>query len=148
MIVKQDLWNLVDLPAIYVVTTNSYIKNNGSLVMGRGAASQAVNKIPGIAFDCGKAIANVGDPYSFLVIHHPTQIKAGFGIFQVKRFWGSDAELSLIEQSANRLSEFARKYPNLTIRMNYPGIGNGGLSREDVEPLIKELAKVVTICYN
>lgn len=148
MIVKEELWKKVALPAMYVVTTNSFVKINDELVMGRGAARQAVDNIPGIALECGKIIRErKGDDYSFLVIRPATHNEAGFGIFQVKRFWGEDAKLPLIKNSALKLWSWAMLNQDVNIRMNYPGIGNGKLSREDVEPLIKRLAEIVTICY-
>jgi len=145
-IVKENLWNEVDHPSLYVVTTNAFIKKNGDLVMGAGAAQQAVNGLPTIARECAKVITH-GETYGFRIVRRPTDTHRGFGIFQVKRFWMEDADTKLIEISAGSLIAYAINHSGVSIRMNYPGIGNGKLSKEEVAPLIDELANYVTICY-
>ncbi len=146
-IVKENLWNEVDHPSLYIVTTNAFIKKNGDLVMGAGAAKQAVDGLPTIAQECAKVIEH-GETYGFRVVRHPTSSRRGFGIFQVKKFWMDNADTKLIEISAGSLITYSINHSKVNIRMNYPGIGNGKLSKDDVAPLIQELATYVTICYN
>ena len=146
-IVKENLWDKVDHPSLYIVINHSFINKNGDLVMGAGAAKQAVNGIPNIARECAKVITH-GETYGFRVVRHPTNISRGFGIFQVKKFWMEDADTNLIEISAGSLITYAINHSSVNIRMNYPGIGNGKLPKDEVAPLIEELATYVTICYN
>ena len=143
---RQELWMNVPKPVMYVVTTNAFVKTNGELVMGRGAAYQATKRIPFIAKRCAESIDH-GMVYGFQVVYPAGVHQPGFGIFQVKRYWMDDASLMLIKKSAGMLERYARMSPGLKIRLNFPGIGNGKLSRSDVEPLLTDLAKVVTICY-
>ncbi len=148
-IVQEDLWKPCDM---WIVTTNSFIKRNGALAMGKGAAKQAVERFPHIPSIAGKIVLNTGgrnftQTYGFLVTHYPTDEHYGFGIFQVKGHWREWASLDYIKTSVDMLTEYANKWFELDIRMNYPGIGNGGLKREDVEPLITSLPDNVTICY-
>ena len=146
MIVREELWIKTPGLTTYVVTTNASVKTNGELVMGRGAAAQAVARLPRIAKQCGDHIDH-GMTYGFLMIHAPSYSHPGFGIFQVKKYWMDDADLGLIAIATSDLLQYAKANPLVNIRMNYPGIGNGKLSRANVEPLLTDLADYVTICY-
>lgn len=143
-IVREELWTPVELPVVYAVTTNAMVTAKG-LVMGRGAALQARNKIPGIAQEAGWALK--GDrSYYWRIVRPPTEEKAGFGVFQVKYHWGETANLKLIEKSVRHLAEWCSLNPAVTVRMNYPGIGNGKRTTEEVEPLLEPLPNTVWIC--
>lgn len=158
-IVKEELLHVKDLPTMVVITTNSIVKGNGALVMGAGAARQVRDKVPGIDKECGSAIiarkerdtfARNQDMYGFLEVRPWTRPgKGGFGIFQVKRHFKSEAQIDLINYSCQTLSQWMRgnefKCP---VRMNFPGIGNGKLKREKVEPILRAHFKElpVTVC--
>jgi len=156
-IVHEDLWQ-AELPVMIVVTTNAII-SNGRLVMGAGAAKQAKDRDNNLPFECANKIqfvqlANWTSAfrvmYGFLEVRPWTRPgKAGFGIFQTKRHSKSDAGIDLINFSCQTLSQWIRRNEfACPVRMNFPGIGNGGLAREMVEPILwahlKELP--VTIC--
>jgi hypothetical protein len=150
-IVRENLWILPPAPGMIVVTTNGAVNKDGELVMGRGAALEAKQRIPGIAKEAGALLWGIGceNPaiYHWLVMRAPYRPgKVGFGLFQVKRVWSDDASLDMIRKSAQALAEYAKANPTLNIRMNYPGIGNGRLKRNDVEPLLCVLPDNVTIC--
>ena len=163
-IVREELWKHPGFPGMIVVTTNATIKSNNGLVMGRGAAREARDRISCIDQECGLAIkaainrsyqlrdkpapdqyVSVG--YYFLEVRPPTEDKVGFGIFQVKVHYAEAAEVELIRRSAARLADYARQHPDTAIRMNYPGIGHGHLSRSEVEPLLADLPDNITICW-
>ncbi|MCP4539460.1 MAG: hypothetical protein GY832_20170 [Chloroflexi bacterium] len=151
-IVPHDLWESPGLPGMWVVTTNSYIKHNGALVMGRGAARQAMDKLPNIEYLSGAAVERISGrdfakAYGFLVVVPPTDTAVGFGVFQVKWHWKDPANLGLIQMSVSALAEYADINPDVSIRMNYPGIGNGRLKRSEVGPLLTPLPENVTICW-
>ena len=168
-IVREELWRHPGFPGMIVVTTNATIRYAGSLVMGCGAALQAVKRIPGIDMECGQAVKAAidrsvlnyqlaGEPapsqyawagYYFLAVRHPKpkEMKVGFGIFQVKVHYSQRAELELIRRSTSMLDKYARHHSGTQIRMNYPGIGAGRLPRGKIEPLLKKLPDNVTICW-
>ncbi len=112
-------------------TGNAFVKKDGGLVMGRGAAQQVRDTYPGADRWFGARIDRQGDEYG--VIINP---KTGFGVFQVKTHFKDEASLSLISHSANVLRVVAWTFPDILFRCNYPGIGNGKLSRDDVEPIL------------
>lgn len=160
---KEELWTPQPYPGLYLVTTNSSINKRGELVMGRGAALQATKRIPSIAKEAAQKILEWREKsgrheYLLLIIREPrpAQNRYGFGIFQVKTIWNAPADLQLISASLNALRTYAYGRPELSIRMNYPGIGYGGLSRKIVGTIIEPklmkgiyptIPKNVTICF-
>jgi hypothetical protein len=154
-IVQEDLWKHPGFPGLILVTANNSIKMNGALVMGRGAAAEAKAKIRGIDVQAGKKLSGifrkqrpgVRGQYGLTLVRVPTEEKIGLGLFQVKTHFASTATLGLIELSTRLLAQYAMMYPELNIRMNYPGIGYGGLERAVVEPILAPLPDNVTICW-
>lgn len=136
-VVHHDMWTY---PAdIRIVTTNSYINKLGELVMGRGAALEAKTRYPDLPKMAGKVIRHMSD---YGVLYFPT---LRIGLFQVKRHWRDDADLSLIHESAFWLHMFAQCVSG-TIVLNYPGIGNGRLPEHEVEREIRDLPDNVIVC--
>lgn len=118
-----------------IVTTNSTIKKDGAVVMGRGAAFQLKNKEMGIDRIFGRLITmrcHSGGFYG-LVLH------SYLGAFQVKYHFKDKAELSLIRKSTRRLKIIAQIKPDCIFNLNFPGICNGKLKREHVLPIITKL---------
>ena len=149
MLFNQDLWMKVQLPVTYVVTTNAFVKKTGELVMGRGAAFQATQRIPGIAKEAADVINAHSKSYGYLPVLEATEAAAGFSLFQVKLNWWDDADLELIRISTGVLLRAATDNPEMKFRLNYPGIGNGNLNRELVAPIIRELTShpMITVVY-
>jgi hypothetical protein len=152
-LVKGNLWDSRD--DLILVTCNSYIKKDGALVMGRGAALEMKTKFPKIDYRFGKMInyysKHLGyygvfilDPNAGPAEYVPSEQK--LGIFQVKYHFKDKADLLLIKMSTRELVRDFYKYSFLhTVSMNFPGIGYGGISREDVLPIIEGLSDQVTI---
>jgi hypothetical protein len=145
---------------LILVTTNSYVRSNGTLVMGRGAAAQVRQHLPGAEAIFGHRVraitqGHVFSKYGVLigpcpvchVDHNPQVHMAGpqiqWGIFQVKYHWGRPAIPELISYSCTKLQEISHLYPSISL--NFPGIGNGGLGRDEVLPLIEGLPGNVTV---
>lgn len=119
---------------VYLFTGNSYIKRNGALVMGRGAALEVRDMYPGIDRQLGQQITHLGF-YGLLI---GSTMKPNIGIFQVKYRYNDKAQLELIERSVAALDQYALAF-GTAIHMNYPGVGNGGLLATDVAPLLASL---------
>lgn len=161
---KGNMWNATrDRAAdVYLVTTNNYLRNNGSLVMGRGAASQVTRMWTGIDMEFGGLIeaeavrqAATGEcrnavklEYGVLVAPSPYALKGRdvwLGIFQVKYRWWDSADLGLIERSVGVLGKWVEANPGMRVALNFPGIGNGHLKRADVMPMVERLPDAVTV---
>lgn len=145
-LVKADMW---EMEGLKVITTNESIRRDGKLVMGRGAALEASMRYQELAAMAGNRIRNWklehGDkPYKLLFLEVEPWVR--IGLFQVKYAWNQRASTDLIEQSTRELKRFAEGYEKAIV-LNYPGIGNGGLTPALVEPIIQVLPDNVTVVY-
>jgi len=118
-----------------IVTTNSFLTSEVKLVMGRGAAWILKMKVPGIDWIFGRIIYETcGHLGRYgLLFHHR------YGALQVKYRFDEKARVDLIEFSLEKLAEKADEFPKSRFNINYPGIGNGRLSKEEVGPLLEVL---------
>jgi hypothetical protein len=114
--------------------------------MGRGLARQARDRFPGLDKAVGRQIlhlcGNLGE-YGLLV--SPRWPETKLGAFQVKLHYRQPAGLELIRYSTAALCTWCVEHPDASIHLNYPGIGNGRLQREDVLPIIAQLPAQVTV---
>jgi len=116
-----------------VTTSNSFTKD-GRLVMGKGAA-----------LDLKKKVVDIDRTFADLLRTRTTNNFYGFviwekyGIFQVKYNFKDPAVLDLIRASTYVLTKFAKSHKDWTFAMNYPGIGAGQLSIEEVMPIVSKL---------
>jgi hypothetical protein len=150
-----NMWTAYENADLYLITTNSTLKKGThALIMGRGITRQARDRFPGLDVALGKQILNVcGNPstllrtgqghYSLLV--SPRWPQARLGAFQVKRHYAQPASLELVRHSTAVLCAWCTEHPNALVHLNFPGIGNGRLSREDVLPIIMPLPDQVAI---
>jgi hypothetical protein len=136
-----------DYPAVLLFTGNRYIKKDGGIVMGRGAAKQVRDSYPGIDKIMGKIVSR-SKPSArvlFTDIASDKPITQILGWFQVKDNWYDNADLDLIQEATDQLRAIALRSPKVTLHMNYPGIGNGKLSQDDVQPILLSLPDNVRI---
>lgn len=142
---RGNMWDVFGETDCFIITTNTIIKNNGALVMGRGIAAQMRDRVEDIDkfYATMISIKDRRHP-GFVQGYHP--VAGPVGSFQVKYAWNQAALLHLIALSTYELCNVAW-YEGADYRfdLNFPGIGNGGLDREDVLPIIQQLPDNVHI---
>ena len=130
---------------ILLVTCNSYIRTDGALVMGRGAAKEMRDSIKGIDKIFGDVVlrkyGNLGKYGVILVVSQ----KRGLGVFQVKHHFKDKASLDLIKFSVKELIYHAERLGSHIFHLNFPGIGNGRLNKKEVLPLLTNLPDNVIV---
>lgn len=129
-----ELWDLWGMPGFLIcITTNGTVNRLGELVMGRGCARQAKERIPGLAKELARAVMAHGN----VVMRHRA---SGIVTFPVKWHWEDRADLDLIKQSAMSLKKTALNDPGTTYVLPRPGCGNGRLDWETmVKPLLERV---------
>lgn len=149
--------NMWDEPAdLVLVTTNTSVNWRNELVMGRGAAKEAAARNPGLALALGRMLKKQPKWTAYGVVlsdHVDAGTGARVGAFQVKWTWDRPAEAALIKASVYTFMDFYSGLcgPELQelfrgrVSLNFPGIGNGRLKREDVLPLVEKLPGNVTV---
>lgn len=145
MILKTgDMWNAWDRVDLFLITTNAIVTKDQRLVMGRGIARQARDRFPGLDLMLGGEIRYVvGWKYGLFISNGWPEKK--LGCFQVKVDWKDKADLKLISLSTAMLLNWCEKHPKAIVALNFPGIGNGGLPRNQVLPIISTLSSTVEV---
>lgn len=131
---KANLWTF---PAeLKCITTNGFIKRDGTSVMGRGCAREAALRYPDLPAILGRSLADQGN--------HVTELKYHILSFPVKHNWWEKADLELIRRSAEELQGIINfRYDNLQaingVVLPRPGCGNGHLTWEQVKPILESI---------
>lgn len=135
------MWDIFGKTGLFLITTNPIRRKDGAVVMGRGIAKEAALRFPELPFDFGRRL----DPavVGYQACASPTGVIKTYdqqevGFFMVKRHWKEAAVPEIIDDSVVDLMEWAC-HSFARIDLNFPGIGNGKLKREDVLPIIERL---------
>lgn len=141
-----NMWTAYTTADLFLVSTNSTIRQDGALVMGRGIARQAKERFPGLDAALGRQVqALCGNQGIYGLLVSPRWPAAKLGAFQVKQHYSQPASLELIRRSTAALCAWCADHPDAQVALNFPGIGNGRLRRADVLPIIAQLPDRVAI---
>ena len=139
-----DIFKDVDSLDYVCITTNSTLNKAGELIMGAGIAKDAKTLYPDLPLLYGKQIKEkkvVGGFYGCLLA------KEKFIAFQTKLHWKESSPISVVEKSIFMLSRLATKYNDKVFGLPFPAINNGGLSPNDVYPLLIKLPDNVIVYH-
>lgn len=143
---RGNMWNAFENTDAFCITTNSYIRNDGEVVMGRGIAKQAKQLFEDLPLALGNKIEESCGHLGTYGLMPSNRSKIDQMVaFQVKTHFKNDADLSLIEGSAKALGQMAYTYSDRRFDLNFPGIGNGGRSQDEVMPIVEQLPDNVHI---
>ena len=152
---KQNIVDLWKSGKIVCVTTNGYIKKDGSSVMGRGNALAMANAVPNLSKKLGEHLRKYGNIVRFIenqIICFP--VKPTFGKLEnaldhikgrykqtdtIPGFW-CKASLEIIKSSMQQLNNLIKDRKLTEVYLPIPGVSNGALTFKDVEPIL-ELAR-------
>lgn len=126
-----DLWDK-EFSGWKGVPTNGVRRKDGSLVMGRGVATQAKARYPGIDTALGSLVGKLGNTVFFF---------DGVKLFSfpTKEHWNEDSNLDLIEASSKKLADFARNRSSETFFLPRVGTGEGNLPWAVVKARIESI---------
>ena len=144
MILEQgNMWDVYGKTNLFLITTNPIVTKAGKLVMGRGIAAQMRDNFPGSDVEFANLVRAFPQHHVMSMSYDPVFGRQHVGFFMVKLHWNDPAHIPTIMRSTARLIEIAPMYAR--IDLNFPGIGNGKLKREDVLPIIEQLPDNVHI---
>ena len=132
---KGDLWELGRAGDAIVVTTNGTLRKNGENVMGGGCALEAALLFPWLPAELGRRIDKKGNHVH--VFHYDS--RHAIVTFPTKQNVERKSILPLIIRSTNELVEYADDYDWEKVVMPRPGCGLGGLSWQEVGPMLSEM---------
>lgn len=141
---RGNMWDVFGKTDLFLITTNPIVRKDGAAVMGRGIALEAAKKYPEIQRSFGQWL-QATDSCRASCGWICTLEGQDVGYFMVKNHWASNADPSIISKSVASLLEWMLDFQFERIDLNFPGIGNGKLKREDVLPLLEPLPDNVHI---
>lgn len=146
---RGDMWSVFGKTDLFLITTNPIINKQGLAVMGRGIAKQMADRYPEVREDFAQAMHMLRDtdcwPCYTDTIGGYGYPKQTVGFFMVKDHWAAPARLDIIQKSVDELCAWLQDDPKERVDLNFPGIGNGRLSREEVLPLLQKLPDSVHV---
>lgn len=137
--VEGDLWDFHRKGHWVVITTNGFVRKNGSAVMGRGVAKQAAKRFPGIERGLGERIKATGN------VVHPFVQPVRIFTFPVKHNWWEKADLALIDKSVWQLIYLVTEMQLDRVCLPRVGCGNGERTWEEVKSLLEPLDERFTV---
>lgn len=145
--VTGDLWTFRHSKKIVrCITTNGFVKADGRAVMGKGCAWEAAERFPQLPAKVGEHIRKNGNVVGlFPLLESFTLSDTTVLTFPVKHVWWDRADLKLIQQSADALCDIACGVLDTVYILARPGCGNGGLTWEQVKPVIDFLPDNVLV---
>ena len=131
-----DLWDVAKRADAVVVTTNAFVKRNGKAAMTAGCALEAAERWPWLSKVVGDRLKRHGN--------HVHAVWDGISeqwivTYPVKVHWRDDADLDLIQRSAQELKDLADRLDWRRVVLPRPGCGYGRRDWKDVEPLLGAL---------
>lgn len=137
-LVGGDVFSAVGVVDWLLIPTNAVVKYSGELVMGAGVAKLARDRYPGLALDLGSQLAQRGYGHYGVLISNIQDHGTYIGAFQSKLHWQEPSDAALIWSSLEKLADCLRDSPEpLYVAMPIPGIGLGGLPREEVMGMLE-----------
>lgn len=135
---KGNMWDVFG-QGIFMITTNPIRRNDGAVVMGRGIALEAKTRFPKLPYDFGNALDQLHPELDQQFVGRiGTYDNTDIYFFMVKDHWNSPAKMDIIASSCFYLKH-GFDWQSRRIDLNFPGIGNGKLPREQVLYLLEDL---------
>jgi hypothetical protein len=128
--IRGDIWDYLR-QGIIAITTNGQVTARGEAVFGRGCARQARERFPELPLQLGELLRRHGN--------HVHPLDHGIVSFPVEESPWETPELRLIRRSALELRQLADREGWPLIVVPRPGCGGGGLSWQEVRPLLADL---------
>jgi hypothetical protein len=123
-----DIW-AHGATSIIAITTNGSLTPDSRAIFGRGVARQAAKRFPELAIILGSLLKELGN--------HVYDLGSGIVTFPVEETPWSLPDLRLIARSAQELRLLADQSGWQRIVVPRPGCGGGGLSWQEVRPLLE-----------
>ena len=136
-IFSNTILNIADAICI---TTNGFIKKDGTAVMGAGVAKIARDSFDGISSDLAHLIKLNGNKVQIIRWMGYNKGEIAMIAFPTKHNFWEKSDIKLIEKSARQLKEMTDFHDWRKVILPRPGCSNGKLSWiVDVKPVIEKI---------
>jgi hypothetical protein len=125
--ISGNIWDHLGTATV-AITTNGLVTKTGRAVFGRGCAGQAKERYPDLPERLGRLLRGGNHVYA---------LGGGLVSFPVEHSPYENADLRLIQRSAEELAALADTEGWERVILPRPGCGGGGLAWKDVKPLLE-----------
>lgn len=142
---KGDMFEHVEPNLGLVATGNNCITKYGNLVMGAGSAKSLAQFEPVLPIIFGHMLQHsTYDTYSIMItcLYHRLKFPLYYGLLATKGHWTNPSKLEVVLFNIDQFRQvITKQYKNITWRLAFPGINNGGLlDKKDI--ILEELKKL------
>lgn len=144
-----SIWSYTDQAGLLGTPTNGVTRSDGTAVMGKGLAKQAADRFDDLESILGTKLKEHGN-HVHTLNPLPDRDSTGWLIsFPTKDHFREDSSIELIQKSARQTKTlYETNQPDGSIVLPEVGFGLGGLSFDDVGPILEEiLGDVCTIIH-
>lgn len=124
-------YDYLEPDVMYVITTNGFVKNDGTLVMGAGIAKDVQRLQKNLPAYLGDMVLAWGN--------RPYLLPGNLATLPVKHHWKDRADIDLINTSLRRLRDLWSSVGRPRLYLPRPGCGNGKLSWYSVRPFVEDV---------
>ncbi len=132
---------MFDFPGVHIVTANSFISGNGTLVMTMGAGLSLKSRYPELPKVLGAIIKEYcGHQGRYGLILHGSK-----GILQTRYDLSGKMDPELITYGLKVLYSIAEGNPGVTYHLNHPGVSLNKMSMPEIDKLLRSLPENVWV---
>jgi len=133
--------DMFDAPGVHIVTANSCISSDGTLVMGLGAALAFKKKYP----EASKLFGCMVKEYCGHLGRYGLLLYGNKGILQTRQDMQGKMDTELIKYGLNILRAVAAGNPGTTYHLIHPGLSLNKMSLPEIDAVLDELPENVWI---
>ncbi len=132
---------MFDSPGVHIVTSNSFISGDGTIVMSMGAALAMKMRYPELPRIFGVMVKD----YCGHLGKYGLLLYGSKGILQTRYDIAGKMETDLIRYGLKILFSIAVDNPGVTYHLNHPGVSLHKMSISEIDKLLKSLPANVWI---
>lgn len=132
---------MFDAPGVHIVTANSFISGDGTLVMNMGAGLSLKSRYP----ELPKVLGAMVKEYCGHLGTYGLLLYGSKGILQTRRDLGGKMDPELITYGLKVLFSIAEGNPGVTYHLNHPGVSLNKMSIPEIDKLLRSLPENVWV---
>jgi hypothetical protein len=132
---------MFDAPGVHIVTANSFISGDGTLVMTMGAGLSLKSRYP----ELPKILGTMIKEYCGHLGTYGLLLYGSKGILQLRKDLSGKMDPKLITYGLKILYSIAEGNPAVTYHLNHPGVSLNKMSMPEIDQLLRSLPENVWI---
>ncbi len=132
---------MFDAPGVHIVTANSFISGDGTLVMTMGAGLSLKSRYP----ELPKVLGMMVKEYCGHLGTYGLLLYGSKGILQTRKDLGGKMDPEIITYGLKILFSISEGNPGVTYHLNHPGVSLNKMSIPEIDKLLRSLPENVWV---